>query len=52
MTITVVPIFKKEVNSDEHLHHVMYGRLQRFADELKQVHLKSLQTAEPLMMTL
>jgi len=48
MTITVVPIFKKESDSDEHLHQVMHDRVQRLADELKQVHLKSLQTAEPL----
>jgi len=48
MIITVVPIFKKEVDSDEHLFPIMQERLLRFADELKRVHLKSLQTAEPL----
>lgn len=48
MTVTVLPIIEPEAIPAAPLAKVMNERLRRLATELKEIHLKELETAEPM----
>lgn len=48
MNVTVLPIIEPETIPAAPLSKVMNERLQRFATELQDVHLKPLESVEPL----
>jgi hypothetical protein len=48
MTVTVVPIFEPELKSGAPLAKVMQERLNRIAKELQDVHLRHMETVEPI----
>lgn len=48
MTVTVLPIVEPDTKPAAPLAKVMNERLTRFAKELQEVHLKGLESAEPL----
>ena len=48
MTVTVVPIIEPEPKPGAPLAKVMQERLHRIAEELQDVHLKHMETVEPI----
>ncbi|WP_316814334.1 hypothetical protein [Pedobacter heparinus] len=48
MTVTVLPILEPDTKPAAPLAKVMNERLIRFAKELQEIHLKALESAEPL----
>jgi hypothetical protein len=48
MTVTVLPIIEPDIKPAAPLAKVMNERLTRFAKELQDVHLKGLESIEPL----
>lgn len=48
MTVTVVPIIEPEPKPGAPLAKVMQERLHRIAQELQDVHLKHMETVEPI----
>lgn len=48
MTVTVLPILEPDTKPAAPLAKVMNERLIRFAKELQEIHLRSLESAEPL----
>jgi hypothetical protein len=48
MTVTVLPIIESEAIPAAPLAKVMNERLRRFAVELRDIHLKELETIEPM----
>lgn len=48
MTVTVVPIFDAEPKPAAPLAKVMQERLRRIAQELQEIHLRHMETVEPI----